>query len=616
MPNAILVLLFAGSGAAALIYEVVWQQLLQLVIGSSTVSLGVLLGVFMGGMCLGGWCASRMISKRFGALRTYALLELGIGVCAAALLSLMPLVSAVYSRIGGAGFGGVVARAAIAAACLLPPTFAMGATLPVISRAVGRSADGRAWLGWFYAGNLAGAVLGCLAAGFYLLRVYDMQVATYVAVALNMAVAAAAWTWGGEPVGAVEALAAVPEADPAKRSSASGVSHAADQSGAHKRVLMAIGLSGFAALAAEVVWTRMLALEFGATVYTFSLILAVFLLALGVGSSLGAVLSRRVQRPAVALGWCQCLVVASVAWSAYLLSDVLPYWSDASRAGSIWTIFAIDLGRTVAAIVPAPILWGASFAFALAAASETNGDLDREVGTVYAANTLGAIVGAIGASLFLVPLIGSQHTQQVIAAVSLVSALLVAWPLSARSPRRGLALAAGLGVILIATVPPLPGILVAYGRHASAWRAYADRIIYVGEGLHASVAVSRNEDGVLNYHNAGKVQASSQPADMRLQRMLGHLTTLVAARPRRVLVIGCGAGVTAGAVSVSPAVEAVTIVDIEPLVPRVAREYIGVGQPRRREEPEGASIADDARHYLQTTPRGSTPSPQTRSTRG
>src|SRR5207253_1752365 len=121
-------------------------------------------------------------------------------------------------------------------------------------------------------------------------------------------------------------------------------------------------------------------------------------------------------------------------------------------------------------------------------------------------------------------------------------------------------------------VPPLPGALVAYGRHAAGWGQQVD-VIYVGEGLTASVAVSRATNGVLNYHNAGKVQASSEPQDMRLQRMLGHLTTLVPAAPRSVLVIGCGAGVTAGAVSIDPAVERETIAEIEPLVPRVVSTY-------------------------------------------
>jgi spermidine synthase len=593
-PNVMLVVLFAGSGAAALIYEVVWQQLLQLVIGSSTVSLGVLLGVFMGGMCLGGWYAPRLITRRHGALRVYAMLEFGIGVYALMLLGIIPLVTQVYVRIGGLGAGGVLARAMIAAVCLLPPTFAMGATLPVISRAVRRTVDGRAWLGWFYAGNLAGAVAGCLAAGFYLLRVYDMHVATYVAVALNVMVAWLAWRMSGRPVSEPTGAEAA-ETSRADQTSVPGASPG------RRRVLVAVALSGFTALAAEVVWTRTLALAFGATVYTFSLILAVFLFALGVGSTVGAALSRRVTHPANALAHCQWLVAVSVAWTAYALSSLLPYWPDASTAASIWTTFAIDLARTVFAILPAPLFWGASFAFALAAADTAGRELDSEVGAVYAVNTLGAIAGAVGASLLCIPLIGSQHTQQLIVASALLSAITLWRGALPRASTFTLAAATLGGVGLVAAIPALPGILVAYGRHASAWQGYADRIIYVGEGLHASVAVSRNEDGVLNYHNAGKVQASSEPADMRLQRMLGHLTTLIPGKPRRVLVIGCGAGVTAGAVSVNPAVESVTIVDIEPLVPRVARQYFGSVNHDVLKNPKVRVIADDARHFLQTT---------------
>src|SRR5262245_44840059 len=123
----------------------------------------------------------------------------------------------------------------------------------------------------------------------------------------------------------------------------------------------------------------------------------------------------------------------------------------------------------------------------------------------------------------------------------------------------------------------------------------------MGEGWNASVAVSRLSNGVLNYHNAGKVQASSEPQDMRLQRMLGHLTTLIPANPKRVLVIGCGAGVTAGAVSIEPRLEQETIAEIEPLVPRVVSTYFAehnfdvVRNPRVRVE------FDDARHFVETT---------------
>jgi spermidine synthase len=126
-------------------------------------------------------------------------------------------------------------------------------------------------------------------------------------------------------------------------------------------------------------------------------------------------------------------------------------------------------------------------------------------------------------------------------------------------------------------------------------------IIYKGEGWNASVAVSRLSNGVLNYHNAGKVQASSEPQDMRLQRMLGHLTTLIPSNPKSVLVIGCGAGVTAGAVSIDPAVEHLTIAEIEPLVPRVVSTYFAEHNFNVVANPKTRVKLDDARHYLLTT---------------
>ena len=184
-----LLLLFVGSGCAALIYEIVWFQLLELVIGSSAVSLGVLLGTFMGGMCLGSLLLPRVISARQHPLRVYACLELGIGVIGLLVLFGMPLVSSLYTAWVGSGVLGIVLRGVVAGLCLLPPTILMGATLPAISRWVETTPQGVSWLGFFYGGNIFGAVAGSLLAGFYLLRVYDSRVATYVAVALNVVVA-------------------------------------------------------------------------------------------------------------------------------------------------------------------------------------------------------------------------------------------------------------------------------------------------------------------------------------------------------------------------------------------------------------------------------------------
>ena len=593
-----LLLLFVGSGCAALIYEIVWFQLLQLVIGSSIVSLGVLLGTFMGGMCLGSLLLPRMVSARHHPLRVYAALELGIGIIGLLLLWGMPLISGVYTAWAGSGTGGLIVRGLIAAFCLLPPTLLMGATLPAVARWVETTPKGVAWLGFFYGGNIAGAVIGCLAAGFYLLRVYDTSIATYVAVALNLLVASLA-----------EILA--------RTAPATATGHAAGPRGDIKpapgawAIYVAIGLSGMTALSAEVIWTRILSLLFGATVYTFSLILAVFLTGLGIGSSLGAAIGRGIERPRVALGICQALLCAAIAWTAYVVTASLPYWPiNPSMASSPWFTLQLDLVRCLWAVLPPAILWGASFPLALASVASPGQDPARLVGGVYAANTVGAIVGSLGASLVLVAWIGSQHAQQALIVVSLLAALLVlAWGVLDQEPMPGtaqwmttggLVVAAGLAVVLARTVPEVPGVLIAYGRYA-ATRTGQDQIIYKDEGMMASVAVSRMPDGVLNYHNAGKIQASSQPEDMRLQRMLGHLTTLVHPAAKRVVVIGCGAGVTAGAVSIDPIVDNETIVEIEPLVPEVVSTYFAEHNFDVVRNPKVRIQIDDGRHYVATS---------------
>ena len=601
----VVVLLFFGSGAAALVYEVVWLQLLELFVGSSAVSVGVLLGTFMGGMCLGSLLLPRYVSARRHPLRVYAALELAIGVLGVVLLFAMPLVGRVYTAWGGYGVGGFLLRGLVAALCLLPPTMAMGATLPAVARWVESTPAGVSWLGVFYAGNIAGAVFGCLLAAFYLLRVHDMATATYVAAAINVEVAALAFFLAsGSRDGA--ARAAAQEIGEPRHEASEGTIPAAGL------VYAAIALSGFCALAAEVVWTRLLALLLGATVYSFAIILAVYLFGLGIGSALGSLAARGAADPRRALGWCQMAIVGAMAWSAAMLTQSLPYWPiNVSISRSIWFNYQLDLARALWAILPAPILWGASFPLALAAVARPGRDAGRVVGTVYAANTLGAIVGALSASLLLVSWLGSQRAQQIVMAASAAAGLALLLPaLVAVSRSRGirgagtaipLVAATAVAALLVARVPPVPGVLVGYGRYTATWLNSAAQMLFVGEGLNASIAVSRAQGGLLQYHSAGKVQASSLPADMRLQRMLGHLTTLVPERPRSVLVIGCGAGVTAGAVSIDPRVERVTIAEIEPLVPRAVAAYFGSTNHDVVKSPKVRIVLDDARHFLLTS---------------
>jgi spermidine synthase len=595
-----LFLLFVGSGCAALIYEIVWFQLLQLVIGSSSISLGILLGTFMGGMCLGSLLLPRLIPAREHPLRVYAALEAGIGILAIAILAGMPLVGGIYTAWAGEGIAGIVFRAIIAGICLLPPTILMGATLPAISRWVKATPDGVAWLGFFYGGNIAGGVVGSLVAGFYLLRMFDVATATAAAVVLNLAVAAIAFVLSRKTEYVPDVV----------------LDYATSPRRGVGGVYIAIALSGMTALSAEVVWTRLLSLHFGATVYTFSLILAVFLLGLGIGSTIGAAIAGSAASPRRALGWCQLLLCGAVAWSAYQLTESLPYWPiNPYIASTPWFTLQLDLVRSLWVVLPGAMLWGASFPLALAAVATTEQDAARLAGGVYAANTVGAIIGAMVTSFVLIPWIGSSHTEQAIIIVSALSALLMLEPSFAgagaaegEAVKRGwnvagtalLAVAMIAAGLLARSVHELPGLLVAYGRYA-ATRVGQASIIYVGEGLNAAVAVSELSNGVRNYHNAGKVQASSEPQDMRLQRMLGHLTTLLPRQANKVLVIGCGAGVTAGAVSIDPAVEHETIAEIEPLVPKVVSTYFAEHNFDVVRNPKVHVRIDDARHFVETT---------------
>ena len=455
-----LLLLFIGSGCAALIYEIVWFQLLQLVVGSSAISLGVLLGTFMGGMCLGSLALSFFVPARQHPLRVYACLELGIGVIGLLALVGMPLISNIYTSWAGSGVAGLAFRGVIAGICLLPPTLLMGATLPAISRWVEATPEGVSWLGFFYGGNIAGAVIGSVLAGFYLLRVFDVSVATYVAVAINVAVAI-----GGLAIASVTKYKPVDsmDMDPGVRRASGAVG-----------VYVVIALSGFTALAAEVVWTRLLSLLFGATTYTFSLILAVFLFGLGIGSTIGSAMSSRVTRPRIALGWCQIGICVSMAWTAYVIGQSLPYWPiNPSAVANPWINFQVDIVRALYAVLPAAILWGASFPLALSAVAARGQDPAKLVGGVYAANTVGAIVGSISASLLLVAWIGSLHTQQVLMVVAAVAgAILLLAPATDEAEKSWLpTIAACAAIIVVAllvrNVKKIPDVMVAYGRYAN-----------------------------------------------------------------------------------------------------------------------------------------------------
>jgi len=588
---------FIGSGAAALVYEIVWFQLLELVIGSSAISLAVLLATFMGGMCLGSIAFARVVPASWHPLRVYAAMEFGIGVIAILVLYCLPYASDWYVSVAGYGFTGLFFRALLCIAFLLPPTVLMGATLPCAARWVERTPHGVSWLGILYTANLAGAVFGCLLAGFYLLRLYDMASATFVAAAINALCALLAL-----------GLAAVASYDAAGARTPSGpVPLRADSIA----VYLTIALSGLTALGAQVVWTRLLSLLLGTSVYTFSIILAVFLLGLGLGSSAGAFIARN-KDPQVALGWSQALLVLAIGWAGVSIGAWLPFWPiNPLLSVDPWITFQVDLVRGLWAVLPGACLWGASFPLALAAAAPHHEDTGRAVGAVYAANTVGAIVGALAFSMILIPKLGTLWSQRILMAIAALAALVMmaaglrgAIAAGRRMPliARGAALAAIpiVTVLLGFGLPSVPGELFAYGRKVMAPEYQLD-MLYVGEGMNASIAVSRREDGERSFHVSGKTEATSDPVDMRLQRMLGHWSALLHPKPRSVLIVGFGAGVTAGSFVTYPEIERIVICEIEPLIPQKIAGFFSKENYDVLKDPRVEIVYDDARHFVLTS---------------
>lgn len=588
-----ILVLFGASGCAALIYEIVWYQLLQIAIGSTAISLGVLLASFMGGLCIGSLALPALTRRNLGLARhplaIFAALELLIGICGAVELVLIPVAGDLALQGPQTGFAGMMLRSAVCAVCLLPPTCLMGASLPAVAAWAGLGRRAALNCGLLYAANTVGAVAGCLVAGFYLLRLYDVNISSYAAMGLNATAAAVALVFFGRA-----------NAGEYRDTKAARLT----SSGSRVPVLIAMAVSGMTALGAEVVWTRAMGLITGATVYAFSIILAVYLAGLALGTAAASLLSRSVD-PRMALGWCQMLAAAGIAWTAWALADSLPWWPiDPQLATDPKFTLQLDLARAIWGILPATLFWGASFPFAFAAVFSGEHNRSAAAGAIYAANTAGAIAGGLLASLAAIPLIGTQNTERVLIVLSAAAGLSVLFPLMRSQRNTRLEFAAGAATGLIALfvwqVDQLPGQLIAFGRRTAASSNMA-RILYSAEGRNTSIAISRWNDGALQFHVAGKVEASTESYDMRLQRMLGHLPALMHGNPRSVLVVGFGGGITAGTFTTYPAMKRIVICELEPLIPPVSTQYFAKENRNVLNDPRTQIIYDDARHFIAAT---------------
>lgn len=518
----LLACLFFLSGACGLTYQVLWLRLLSLVFGVTVHAASTVLASFMAGLALGAWLAARL-AARGHPLRVFTALEAGIAVSALLTPWLLDAASGLYRPLATAVPDSLpiltVARVVASSAVLIVPTVLMGATLPVLSQSsLVRQAAG-ARLGALYAVNTAGALAGALLTGYVLIGALGIQRTFLLAAAANLVVAAGAWWLAGraESPARHEASAAVDGPIAAA---------VAEPGGALVAVMAA---SGFAALALEIVWFRVLVQFLPATTYAFTTMLATVLAGIAGGSALAA---RRLARGPARL--------ETLAWTQGATSVVvllsLAALGASYQAG--WTVAGLA-PAAIAAILPASTLMG--YAFPLALALWIRGDgVTRPVGRLYSANVLGSIAGSLVAGFVLLPQLGSRHALIALAAVFLVSslALLV--------PRRRWAVA----VLLVAAfagaarLVPDPFRVTLAQRHAP-----GERLFWHEEGVQTSVAVYTGAfRGWLMYLD-GLHQASDAPEMVRLHRLIGHLPMVLHRQPKRALVVGLGGGATPGAVS-------------------------------------------------------------------
>ncbi len=604
-------ILFAVSGAAALIYEVVWTRLLTLQMGHGIAAASTVLAAFMGGLAVGaaiaGHRGGRLTPKR--ALTVYAGLELTIAVLALvlpfALTALRPLLVGAYADgDGGAAFA--LLRLGTGVLLLAAPAAAMGATFPIASRWMVRTAASAAQdAGGLYAANTLGAAAGAVLAGFVLIPSLGLSGSTWIGVALNMAAAAGAYAIARTTSNAD----ASPEGERLRprRATASSQLSALRTSveGSPWLAALALGASGFASLTLQVVWTRLLVQILGPTTYAFSMVVAIFIIGLAGGATIGAWLVARVRNASVGLAICMLISVilslaaaSSVDWALLTIAEIVA--RPDYRFGDV---LRREVLMVIALLLPMTLAFGAAFPFAVAMAAGRDEAVTENLGRIYAVNTVGAIAGALLSGFVLVPQIGLHLTIRLVALVVGATALGI---LVSAGRSRGRLIGMGLAVIVLAAgfaLPQWDRLLLSSGayKYAAAMRGpsletalAAGELLSYREGATGTVAVRRLA-GTVSLAIDGKVDASNA-GDMLTQRLLAHVPLLLHPAPKRVAILGLGSGVTLGSALTHP-LEAATVLEISPEVVDASR-FFDVENHHALADPRTRLIVGDGRTHL------------------
>lgn len=634
-------LCFILSGATGLIYEVLWARMLGLVFGATTFAISAVLAAFMGGLALGSAWAGKLASKIKRPLHAYGIIEIGIALYALGVPFLFRGIDYLYAFIWEQFHPGFYAfslwRFVLSCLVLLVPTTLMGATLPILSAALLRSPDHKPTaVTRLYTCNLIGAIVGTIAAGFFLLPSLGVRLTIITAAAINFFVgifaiiidrkdergpARVADIRGAKTPETIEAQTSE-GAEPPPLSAALNPQPATGISQSQKFWLLCAVISGFVTISTQVSWTRVLTMIIGSSTYAFSIVVALFLLGLTGGAAIVAhkKMAQNLRRSVMNVELATAAALLLSIWMTNATPTLLIELGTSLQINSWLGLLALQLLIAALLILFPAVLMGMVMPLVLVWASEPGGDASvRRVGRSYAVNTLGAIAGAFMTGFILIPKMSTRSTILFAATLCLVLAGLAYKPAPAQADE-GLhrSLAAGataaLIILLIIIAPRMKLDDLSIGAYDGLVRVLAKsrgsvgesvnpgpdihRLLYYREGPTATVSV-RDDWGIRSMAVNGRTNASDRD-DMPTQVILGQLPILVAPRLENALIIGYGSGVSVGSLLQSD-IKSLECVELEPTAIE-AGDYFNHVNNEPLQDPRLRLIIDDARTYLRVNP--------------
>jgi spermidine synthase len=628
--------LFVASGFSSLIYQVVWTRLLTLVFGCTTYATATTLSVFMGGLALGSYLAGRCELRVRRPLLWYGLLEGIIGGWALLVPHLfdaaVPLYQMLWQSFHLSMLPFSLMRFALAAAILIVPTSCMGATLPLLAKFVVSSVEAAGYrIGLLYGSNTLGAVFGAAITGFIFLPDLGMHETTLIAAWINLILCATVMLAAAtlERRCLAETAAAEPPAEgETTGTSAATVTVKQRQSAIAKSLsaeerfaVIAFGISGGAAMIQEVAWTRALQMVIGSTIYSFTIMLATFLLGIAVGSFGCSRFINRKANPMLLFAAIQLLIFWATIFALNQFNH-LPYWNLIANRQFLNDPSMSMLVRVLlsaALLLPLTVLLGIVFPIMVKISVHQLSSVGRSIGTIYAANTIGAIVGSFIAGFALIPQVGVEKTLMLACTLNLCLSLGACWyiPKDFRPPVRFAVIVCFIvpvlcfacGLTFWARLPILSAqlqrrVLDGYGVPSNylTWQADINqslKMLFCKDGASTTVGVV-TAGGVRSIITNGHIDGSDN-RDMSTQVMLSAIPLMLRRDIKSVAIVGWGTGVTVGSVAEFP-VDSIEAIELDPVVLEGSQFFNHVNH-RPQTDPRVHLQINDARNYFLASDR-------------